>query len=151
MPECLPLTCQYPCASLIFPLPSCPRCHFLSPLILSNAPFFCLSCPAVCRFRGSVHSPRRPSVGSQSGPSECRLGDMKPCQLPMSLLEHNTVRQADANTHTHTLKRPSTFLHTHKSMHISQHVHTRRNLVLEEAPRMQFTQFCVGRKKVHPL
>lgn len=140
-----PLTCQYLSVLVsVFPLPSSPHHHSLSSLISSHAPFFCLFCSPVCRFSGSVHSPRQPSLGSLSSPSECSLGDMKPCQLPMSLLEHNTVGQADANTHTHT-NAPSTFLHMHKSMHISQHTHahthTHRDLVTEEATRIQFTQF----------
>ncbi|KAK1900632.1 Neurotrophin-3, partial [Dissostichus eleginoides] len=34
--------------------------------------------------------PNSPVRGRLPSPSECSLGDMKPCQLPMSLLEHNT-------------------------------------------------------------
>lgn len=118
-----PLTCNFPSVLVsVFPLPSSPHHHSLSSLISSHAPFFCLFCSPVCRFSGSVHSPRQPSLGSLSSPSECSLGDMKPCQLPMSLLEHNTVGQADANIHAHT-DVPSTFLHTHKSKYISQHTH----------------------------
>lgn len=105
-----PLTCQFLSVLVsVFPLPSSPHHHSLSSLISSHAPFFCLFCSPVCRFSGSVHSPQQPSLGSLSSPSECSLGDMKPCQLPMSLLEHNTVGQADANTHTHTPTRHQLF------------------------------------------
>lgn len=44
---------------------------------------------------------------------EYSLGDTKPCQLPMSLLEHSTFRQTDADTHKHN-----------NTTHISPHAHT---------------------------
>lgn len=92
-----------------FLCPSFPDHHLLSTLIsLDSIP--CFFCSYVCRFSGSVYFPRQPILGRLPSPSECSLGDMKPCQLPMSLLEHNTVRQADANTHTNTT---CTFLHAH--------------------------------------
>lgn len=68
---------------------------------VSPSPFHPLSCSPVCWCSGSVHSPRQPSLGSQSSPCKCSLGDTKLCQLPMSLLERNTVGQADARTHSH--------------------------------------------------
>lgn len=65
---------------------------------------FCLPIQCSSRLCPTAKSGKLPS------PSECCLGDMKPCQLPMSSLQHNTVIQADASTNTNIT---CTFLHIH--------------------------------------
>lgn len=96
---------------------------FLHPLIIALSPslshcspillpflLFCLPIQWLGPFA------RQPSLGRLPSPSECSLGDIKPCQLPMSLLEHKTVRQADANTYTHQHA-------MHISAHTQKHAH----------------------------
>lgn len=115
-----PLTCHFLAGSVLIPLS--PQYLSLSPPLspLHSSAFSVAGLGALSIF------PWLPRLGRLPSPSECSLGDMKPCQLPMSLLEHNVVRQADADTHTNThehTKHISPLLHGHTSECSKQATH----------------------------